>query len=637
MEVNNRGAESPAEPRTAPEVAQVAGEASGSAPRVCTAAAAAPEGAQVMDATPPAAALEAKSLDAAADELASSVDCLFSLRRPRDAAAGLSSGLKSVGKGVAAGLASLVAAPVLGMSEGVRKARQKKADEGSVAAAAAEGAAGFAKGLVAGVLGAVALPVGGACVGVMQVGRGLANTPAAIKASNDGKTWDEARRAWTNDGVMARYKACFADSDERGIVLDGAPMDDARRRAMEEARDRQRAFGMDREAPGGGGAGGDSATSAVVADTELYDLLGVAPDASAGEIKRAYYVKARRLHPDKNLGDPEAAAKFQAVGEAYQVLSDAGLRAKYDRSGRDALKGERMMDPSAFFAVLFGSERFETYIGQLKLAMAMDEAMDGDAGMGGGANGLAHAFAETGQIGRLQRRREALLAVNLCGLLRRYVEGDVEGFAAWAKEEAAALARVTCGPRLLRVVGFAYKNAAERHLTHRVDSIWAMAVDKGHTVKQYGKTISAAMGAFKATRAMQRLEGSKEGRTGEADEADETHETDNADGGDAPSAEAMREAAEEAMPAMLEALWMVSVVDIEATLRNVSGYVLRDAEVPKAQWRLRARALQLLGKEFLDAGRAAKEAAGGKDVDHKTNMEQAMAQMAEKMAREDAA
>ncbi|EGB10895.1 hypothetical protein AURANDRAFT_9524, partial [Aureococcus anophagefferens] len=67
-----------------------------------------------------------------------------------------------------------------------------------------------------------------------------------------------------------------------------------------------------------------------------YDALGVDPCASAGEIKKAYYRKALKVHPDKHPGDADAAAQFQKIGAAYRVLGDADARRRYDDTGAAA-------------------------------------------------------------------------------------------------------------------------------------------------------------------------------------------------------------------------------------------------------------------------------------------------------------
>ncbi len=72
---------------------------------------------------------------------------------------------------------------------------------------------------------------------------------------------------------------------------------------------------------------------------DFYEVLGVDRSADEDAIKKAFRKLALKFHPDRNPGDKQSEAKFREASEAYQVLSDAAQRAKYDRFGHAAFDG----------------------------------------------------------------------------------------------------------------------------------------------------------------------------------------------------------------------------------------------------------------------------------------------------------
>lgn len=68
----------------------------------------------------------------------------------------------------------------------------------------------------------------------------------------------------------------------------------------------------------------------------LYNILGVAPNATSDDIKKRYRSLAMRFHPDRN-SEAGAEARFNALQQAYEVLSDAQRRMEYDQKFNDRI------------------------------------------------------------------------------------------------------------------------------------------------------------------------------------------------------------------------------------------------------------------------------------------------------------
>jgi curved DNA-binding protein CbpA len=82
-------------------------------------------------------------------------------------------------------------------------------------------------------------------------------------------------------------------------------------------------------------------------------------------------------YADKNPDDETAQARFQAIGEAYQILSNKDLRAAYDKYGKDKAKpNEGFEDPAEFFSMIFGGEAFVDLIGEISLMKDLTHTMD---------------------------------------------------------------------------------------------------------------------------------------------------------------------------------------------------------------------------------------------------------------------
>src|SRR5712672_2877087 len=99
-----------------------------------------------------------------------------------------------------------------------------------------------------------------------------------------------------------------------------------------------------------------------MASRDYYEILGVAREAGAEEIKSAYRKAALQHHPDRNPGDHKAEEAFKEAAEAYAVLSDPAKRARYDRFGHQGVAGASGGGPQ-FDEAVFGD--FADILGDL--------------------------------------------------------------------------------------------------------------------------------------------------------------------------------------------------------------------------------------------------------------------------------
>lgn len=520
-----------------------------------------------------------ESVDEITDNDLQNAPKLFSTSRPKDALDGMGKGLGNVLKGTLGGAAMILSAPVAGAYTGGQK-------EGALGAVK-----GFGIGLGMGIIGGTAMIIGGVATGTYQIGRGFVNTPEALASRSKGMEWDDLTKTWVLYSLPDDVAAILNKSEEEFLAensLGGKAADHNEEKKRGDAK--------------------------AVHDLEFYEILGVPSNATASEIKKAYYIKAKQSHPDRHPNDPNAHSKFQKIGEAYQVLSDEKLRASYDLRGKEGVEDAPKMDSSALFSIIFGSEKFEPLIGELKVASYMQQAMAQANGAVNDEPPLLTKFR--------QRKREVQCAVNLVAKLQPYVDsgGNIDAYQALLLDEVKELSSSPIASSLLSTIGLAYvEYAKQESSTLESVNIGFQQASRGFMARMNiaGAGISAAMKARELSKVQERLVASASAKTQGENLSDEEREKrlENVMRGQAPgSADEMEFAkkVEEISGQMFSMMWSVTEIDIRNTLSKVCRKVTHDHSVDENTRILRLQALRILGEMFCQFGVSKEE--GLKDL-----------------------
>ena len=154
-----------------------------------------------------------------------------------------------------------------------------------------------------------------------------------------------------------------------------------------------------------------------MAQRDLYEVLGVDRSANEDDLKKAYRRLAKKLHPDQNRGDAQAAERFKEINAAYDILKDGQKRAAYDRFGHAAFNGSASGRAGPFAGPDIG-DAFADMFGDI-----FGEFMGGRAGAQRGAAGrggdegfeIAVDLADAFEGKKVKMRVPTLVACNACG------------------------------------------------------------------------------------------------------------------------------------------------------------------------------------------------------------------------------
>mmetsp|Transcript_23585 Transcript_23585/g.39300 ORF Transcript_23585/g.39300 Transcript_23585/m.39300 type:complete len:664 (+) Transcript_23585:76-2067(+) len=509
---------------------------------------------------------------------------LFRQSNPSNILNGTKKGFGNLTGGILSALVIILGAPITGGISGYRSYGVTGSVFGSVG------------GALAGVLIGSGVLIGGVCSFLYFFLLGLIRTPTAIYSLGLGKEWDKDAEEWIHYDMTVESELLLGINEEEFIrkVEEDKTAPTSVYSPLNAKSNQQNSGNKDSDVPS------ENRPKKNVLDRQYYDTLGVEPEATASEIKKAYYVLARKNHPDRNPDDADAKANFQKISQAYEVLGDEKLRDAYDMKGKAAVEGNQGMEAGVMYTMLFGSEHFETIFGELKLTTQIK---------------LMTEPTKPASVFRFrQRLRELKCAMVLANKLDAYQEDQAEVFRERVTREASELSETLMGGTLVGLIGSIYAQRASAELS-MLSSLYMSTsqVAKGFTT--YFGLLSAGFGTVWSSMELNSLQKDAERRQREEDAAngvteEQRKEMDAAAGPmdlnklygpncTPEQRENVKKQTRKVGSDIVNLMWQLTKSDIEDTLKHVCKKVLHDHSVGAGTRKRRAQALLIVGEIFV--------------------------------------
>ena len=347
----------------------------------------------------------------------------------------------------------------------------------------------------------------------------------------------------------------------------------------------------------------------MVFEEEYYRILGVPTTASAADIKRAYYRKARDCHPDKHPGDATKEAQFKALSEAYQTLFDAERRAAYDQWGKSG-QGGAYVDPREVFAAVFGGPEFVPLVGELgeQVDEGVQRASDAAAAAlqvkqqmlftlhtspsatreqitACEAEMAALQYEAQEKAAALETATAALQAARVAGVadallarLASWEAGQRDEFRAQAAQDAERLRGCPMGEKMLGAIGYAYERQTHKVMGSDAGLGLGRAIEDmvegGHKACEGASAVGSAMGIAAAHMKLAKDNSRQEAREAQGSSGNQSGE--GSPQSAALTAEQRASLLETMQKHTLSLVWTLTKRDIEATVRAAVDRVLEE-------------------------------------------------------------